>query len=57
MRDLEAVEICEVVGGELTCTVGFPSGISCTGTLSDFASAYDSVVDWTSRNIIEPVLS
>lgn len=57
MRDLEAVEICEVAGGELTCTVGFPSGISCTGTLSDFASAYDSVVDWTSRNIIEPVLS
>lgn len=43
-----------VQGGELTCSAG-TSGVNCSGTLSDWGNAYDSAVDWTSRNVIEPV--
>lgn len=35
MRVITQEEICGVSGGEATCTVGIPSGVSCTGTLSE----------------------
>jgi hypothetical protein len=54
MKTLNSCELAAVFGGELSCTVG-TSGVNCTGTLSDWKAAYDSVVDWTSRNVIEPV--
>ena len=54
MKTLNESQFELVVGGELSCTVG-TSGVSCTGTLSDWEDAYDKAVDWTSRNVIEPV--
>ncbi|HET7332248.1 hypothetical protein [Dyella sp.] len=54
MKTLNESQLELISGGELSCTVG-TSGVNCTGTLSDWADAYDEAVDWTSRNIIEPV--
>ncbi len=39
MRELQASETAAVSGGELNRSVGFPSGVSCEGTLSDWRSA------------------
>lgn len=55
MRNMSNSEIELISGGEWTCTVGIPGGVSCTGTLDDFKNAYGAVVDFTSRNIIEPI--
>lgn len=54
MKTLNGSQLELVAGGELSCTVG-TSGVNCTGTLSDWADAYDKAVDWTSRNVIEPI--
>jgi hypothetical protein len=47
MRELTHNELSAVSAGELTCTVGFPQGISCTGTLSDWKQAYNDAVGAT----------
>lgn len=39
MRELNRDEIEAINGGELSCSAGFPSGVSCEGTLSDWGSA------------------
>lgn len=59
MRNLSSLEVAGVCGGlrpagDINCTIG-TSGVNCTGTLSQWADAYDAAVDWTSRNVIEPV--
>jgi hypothetical protein len=43
MRELSIEEVALVAGGEMTCSVGFPSGVSCEGTLSEWRSAASSV--------------
>lgn len=35
MRVITQQEIFNVSGGEATCTVGIPSGVSCTGTVGE----------------------
>lgn len=35
MRELVDMEVQSISGGEATCTVGIPSGVSCTGTLRE----------------------
>lgn len=35
MRLVAKEEICNISGGEATCTIGVPAGVSCTGTLSE----------------------
>lgn len=35
MRQLSDMEIENISGGEATCTVGIPSGVSCTGTVGE----------------------
>lgn len=59
MRNLHNLEVVYVSGAvmmaPMECTVGIPSGISCTGTLSQWEGLYDDAVDFTSRDIIGPV--
>ena len=56
MRDVNSFEVRNVSGGEMTCTAG-TSGIDCTGTASDWKNAYDSTVDWVSRNVFSALLN
>lgn len=44
MKQLSMSEMQLVAGGELSCTVSIPFGVSCTGTLSDWEDAFDKVV-------------
>jgi hypothetical protein len=59
MRLLDQNEICQISGGEATCTVGVPSGVSCTGTLSELgevavkAYAFLAISPFTVPGIIE----
>ncbi|MEP6940135.1 MAG: hypothetical protein ABI846_10245 [Rudaea sp.] len=39
MRILDAYEARNVCGGDLECTVGIPTGVSCKGSPADFANA------------------
>ena len=61
MRDLMNFEI-EACGGGMQdashdkLTICTPGGI-VWGTWSAWVGAYESVVDFTSRNIVEPLLS
>jgi hypothetical protein len=43
MRTLTNEELMDIAGGELQCTIG-TSGVNCTGSLSDWASAYEGLV-------------
>jgi hypothetical protein len=45
MRNLTDAELMDIAGGELNCSAGIPSGVSCSGSLSDWKKAYDSVVN------------
>jgi hypothetical protein len=44
MRELTHNELSAISAGELTCTVGIPQGISCTGSLQDWKQAYNDAV-------------
>ena len=46
MREIKVEEVMAVGGGELSCSVGVPSGVSCEGTLSDWKSAGGAVWDF-----------
>ena len=39
MYVLNAGELCQVSGSEITCSVGFPSGVVCKGTAKEFGDA------------------
>ena len=41
MRNLQADEIVSISGGELECSVGFPSGVKCEGGWSDWKAAIE----------------
>jgi len=55
MRNLNLFEVRNISGGEMTCTVG-TSGVNCSATVSEWKSAYDSAVDWVSRNVFSALL-
>ena len=56
MRNLNMFEVCNVSGGEMTCTAG-TSGVNCTATVSEWKGAYNSAVDWVSRNVFSALLN
>ncbi len=56
MRNLNQFEVSDVSGGEITCTVG-TSGVNCTASTGEWKQAYDSVVDWVSRNVFSALLN
>jgi hypothetical protein len=45
MRTLTNDELIDITGGVIKCTIG-TSGINCTGSLSDWAAAYESLVGY-----------
>jgi hypothetical protein len=51
MRILDAYEVRDISGGDIECTVGFPSGISCKGTAAEWgqaiATGYNAAVSAT----------
>ena len=63
MRSLTSFEVEVVSGGELNCEAGFPSGIKCSGGLSDwkaagvgiwnFFSNIPGTAPWTVTKILE----
>lgn len=46
MRTLTNDEMMDISGGVLKCTAG-TGGVNCTGSLSDWAAAYDALVGAT----------
>jgi hypothetical protein len=46
MYEISEIEIAKVSGGELSCDVGIPSGVKCTGTLSEWGAALSAGYDW-----------
>ncbi len=63
MRSLTVDEVGVVAGGDLVCSAGFPSGVKCEGSFSDWKGAvkgaWDFVADipgtapWTITKIME----
>jgi hypothetical protein len=51
MYELNAKEVEQISGGELNCSAGIPSGISCSGNVSDWKAAAISGWNYLANNV------